>query len=51
MFRMFNLPDPSEKNAYKGEKRCSCGRIVKATFVIEAFSEGERSRREFSVKL
>ncbi|MDR1315370.1 MAG: hypothetical protein LBK13_00740, partial [Spirochaetales bacterium] len=44
MFKIFNLPDPGGENAYKGETGCSCGKIVKATFVIEAFPEGERTK-------
>jgi hypothetical protein len=45
MFKALNLPDPGGENAYKGEKKCSCGKFVKATFVIEAFSEDERTAR------
>jgi hypothetical protein len=49
MFQFLKLPDPGKEHAYEGEKKCSCGNIVKATFVIEAFSDNERSRREFRV--
>jgi hypothetical protein len=49
LFQVFNLPNPSKEHAYEGERKCSCGKMVKATFVIEAFSDNERSRREFNI--
>jgi hypothetical protein len=41
--------DAGNDHAYKGEMVCSCGKTVKATFVIEAFSENKRPQREFIV--
>jgi hypothetical protein len=42
LMEMLNLPLPGRENAYKGGIKCSCGKTIQATFVIEASSEDER---------
>jgi hypothetical protein len=36
-----NIPVGGE-TSYMGENECSCGKVIKATFVIEACSKGEK---------
>jgi hypothetical protein len=36
-----NIPVGGE-TSYMGEKECSCGKVIKVTFVIEAYSKDEK---------
>jgi hypothetical protein len=38
--RLVNIPVGGE-TSYMGANECSCGKTIKATFVIEAYSKGE----------
>ncbi|MDR0472334.1 MAG: hypothetical protein LBH43_01490 [Treponema sp.] len=40
MMKSIGIPAGNEI-AYKGEIECSCGNIVKVTFLIEAFKKGQ----------
>jgi hypothetical protein len=39
--KSINIPVGRE-TVYKGERECSCGNIIKASFVIEAYPKGEQ---------
>jgi hypothetical protein len=44
IIKVLNLPSSGEENAYKGKVKCSCGKMVSATFVFQVIDENERSQ-------
>jgi hypothetical protein len=49
LMKMFNVPVGGE-TAYKGQVECSCGKILKISFLIEAFSKGEQSQKHIVIR-
>jgi hypothetical protein len=44
IMKMLEVPVGGE-TAYRGQVECSCGKIVKISFIIEAFSKGDQSQK------